>query len=99
MATPAYRPSCITTIRPTTHIIIPDTTPAALIYDGAVIEDITTTIIGVTIDQVVITKTTSTAINEAINVAATVNTIEITIGMVTMDADCDGKLIVRADDI
>lgn len=98
MVTPVYRPSRITTISPT-PIIIPNIILTVPIWDGAVTRDINiTTIIisiGVTIDQVIITKATLMAINETINVVATVNTMEAINGRVTMDANGDDKLIVR----
>lgn len=98
MVTPVYRPSRITTIS-TTPIVIPNIILTVPIWDGAVTRDINiTTIIisiGVTIDQVIITKATLMAINETINVVATVNTMEAINGRVTMDANGDDKLIVR----
>jgi len=97
MAARVFRLSGMTTIDPT-PIIILDIILIVLIWDGAVIGDIniiTSISIGVTIDQVIIIKTTLMAINEAINVTATVSTIETIIAGVTMDTNGDDKLIIR----
>ena len=72
------------------------------IWDGAVTGDtnlITTTTItiGGTIDQGIIIKDTPMAINGTTSVTITENTIEATIGGVTMDAKGDDKLIVWID--
>ncbi len=85
----------MTTIGPTP--IIPNIILTVLIWAGAVIGgiNITTINIGVTINQVIITKNTTMAINVAINVAVTGTTAETIIGRVTMNANGGDKLIVR----
>jgi hypothetical protein len=71
------------------------------IWDGAVIGGINSTpitiSIGVIIDQVIITRSTIMAINEAINGIVMVNTVGTVNDRVTTHANGDGKLIIMTD--
>jgi hypothetical protein len=99
MGTMVYRPTRIRTTNPT-PIIIQDIIATVLISDGAVIEGITviTIIIGVTIDPVIITKTTPITITEAIKrEVATIIIMETINGKGTMNVNGDVELIPIAD--
>jgi hypothetical protein len=96
MAILVYRPTRMPPIG-LTPIIIQDIIPTVLISEGAVIEG-TTLInhsIGATKGQVIIVRTTTTAINEAINGIAIVTTVETIIGKVTMHNNGGDKLTAR----